>query len=186
MRAIIYHVATSLDGFIAKEDGSTQEFIETGEHVEDYLNQLKDYDTTIMGRNTYEYGYAYGLQPGQPAYPHMNHYLVSDTLNFENQHEQIHVVRKNNLIETIEALKQEIGSPIYLCGGGQLAKTMLENRLIDELIIKLNPIFLGSGIHLFGGCCEGFELSQIQRITYENGVQMIHYKLIYQEEMVAV
>ena len=82
MRAIIYHVATSLDGFIARKDGSTNGFIESGEHVDDYLNQLKDYDTTIMGRNTYEYGYQYGLQPGQPAYPHMNHFIVSDSLSF--------------------------------------------------------------------------------------------------------
>ncbi len=186
MRAIIYHVATSLDGFIAHPDGSTQGFVESGEHVTDYLNQLKDYDTTIMGRKTYEYGYEFGLSPGQPAYPHMRHYIVSDHLNFDDQHDQVHLIRKNELLKTIHSLKAEIGSPIYLCGGGQLAKTLLEQQLIDELIIKLNPVLFGSGIHLFDGSCCRFELKELQKVSYDNGVQMLHYAMSYVNESVTV
>ena len=186
MRAIIYHVATSLDGFIAHPDGSTQGFLESGEHVTDYLNQLKDYDTTIMGRKTYEYGYAYGLSPGQPAYPHMKHYIVSDQLQFDQQHEQVQLIRKHEMLDTIHSLKEEIGSPIYLCGGGKLAKTLLEHQLIDELIIKLNPILFGSGIHLFDGSSCGFELKQLQKVSYDNGVQMLHYAMSYVNESVSV
>lgn len=186
MRAIIYHVATSLDGFIARKDGSTTGFIESGEHVEDYLNQLKDYDTTIMGKNTYEYGYDYGLQPGQPAYPHMDHYIVSDSLAFTNQHHQVNLIKRANLIDTVHELKSQVGSPIYLCGGGLLAKELARLQLIDELIIKLNPILFGAGIHLFDGCCEGIILHQLHRVTYSNGVQMIHYRMKYPVEEMAV
>ena len=186
MRAIIYHVATSLDGFIARKDGSTDCFIESGEHVDDYSNQLKDYDTTIMGRNTYEYGYQYGLKPGHPAYPHMNHFIVSDTLSFNNSHEQVQIIKRAELCQTIHQLKEQVGSPIYLCGGGQLAKQLLKHQMIDELIIKLNPILLGDGIHLFDGCCDGFQLGHLHRINYSNGVQMIHYRMQYITEEVAI
>ncbi|WP_421877594.1 dihydrofolate reductase family protein [Marinoscillum sp.] len=186
MRSIIYHVATSLDGFIAHPNGSTDGFLNSGEHVTDYLNQLKDYDTTIMGRNTYEYGYQFGLKPGQPAYPHMKHYIVSDTLHFDDCHEQVKVVRTHELLNTVQDLKNEIGSPIYLCGGGQLARFLMRNHLIDELILKQNPILLGTGIHLFDGCCEGLELTQCHRVDYENGVQMIHFQLHYVNEKALV
>lgn len=186
MRALIYHVATSLDGFIARPDGSTHGFIESGEHVDDYLNQLKDYDATIMGRNTYEYGYQFGLIPGEPAYPHMMHYIISDSLHFAHSHPQVHLIKKENLLQKVDELKNEVGSPIYLCGGGQLAKTLLQHQMIDELIIKLNPILFGSGIHLFDGVCSGFELQPRHRIEYNNGVQMLQFQMNYVEEEVAI
>lgn len=181
MRAIIYHINISLDGFIANSDGSTSDFMESGEHVTDYCHQLKDYDTIIMGRNTYESAYC----NGQPIHQHMTHYVVSDSLIQEEHHPEIKIVRGKELLTTISELKNEIGPPIYLSGGGQLAKTLLHLRQIDELILTVNPVLLGSGIHLFGGCCSGFNLHQIQRTHYNNEVQVIHYQLDYIKEEVA-
>ena len=83
MRKLVYHVAMTLDNFIAHEDGSINGFapFAEGEHVADYLAQLQEYDTVLMGRATYEFGYQYGLEPGQPAYAHMKHFIFSKTLS---------------------------------------------------------------------------------------------------------
>lgn len=178
MREIIYHVATTLDGFIAHPDGTTDGFLGEGEHVEDYLRSLKDYDTVIMGRNTYEYGYNYGLKPGEPAYPHMEHYIFSKNLHFPYEHEQVRVVSCNEL-EVLKELKASAGSPIYLCGGGNFAGFLLKHRLIDVLRIKLNPVYFGSGIGLFGSCPEKVALHPTGHIAYNSGVHLLDYRLEY-------
>ena len=62
MRKIKYHVATTLDGFIARRDHTVGGFVEAGEHVTDYLDSLKnDYDVVLMGRRTYEFGFQFGV-----------------------------------------------------------------------------------------------------------------------------
>ncbi len=178
MRKIIYHVASTLDGYIAHKDGSTQGFLEDGEHVSDYLESLKDYDTVIMGRNTYEYGYNFGLPPGQPAYPHMMHYIFSRSLNFKETHEQVHVVKENQ-IDFVLGLKETVGSPIYLCGGGKFANFLLRHKLIDELKIKMNPVLFGEGIKLFEGSSETYRLHELNSIAYKSGALLLNYKIDY-------
>jgi len=107
--------------------------------VIDYLESLKGYDTVVMGRATYEFGYQFGLQPGQPAYPHMKHYIFSKTLKFDTPPSpQVEVVDKDEL-EVIRCLKEEDGTDIYLCGGGAFAGFLAEHDQIDELRIKLMP-----------------------------------------------
>ena len=178
MRKIIYHVATTLDNFIAREDGSADGFLPEGEQVTEYLQQLQNYDTVIMGRKTYEFGYDYGLQPGQPAYPHMRHYIFSTTLKFDQPHEKVKVISTYSLA-IIQQLKEEEGTPIYLCGGGNFAGFLLENELIDELWIKHNPIFFGKGIGLFGGCKKEIGLDLLDAKVYDTGVLLLKYSIKY-------
>jgi len=56
MRKIIYHIAITLDGFIAHDDGSFDGFLPEGEHVADFLDSIKNYGAILMGKNTYEVG----------------------------------------------------------------------------------------------------------------------------------
>jgi len=55
MRKLIYHVGTTLDNFICQEDGSIGGFLAEGDHIADYLDSLKHYDTVLMGKSTYEF-----------------------------------------------------------------------------------------------------------------------------------
>ncbi|MFK7978552.1 MAG: dihydrofolate reductase family protein [Saprospiraceae bacterium] len=177
MRPIIYYVATSLDGFIAGEGDDISGFAQGGAGVNQYLQDLQTFDTTIMGRRTYEFGYQYGLEPGQPAYRHMDHYIFSNTLKLETIHRKVKVGPLN--LQTILDLKATEGSPIYLCGGGQFAGWLLENELIDVLKIKLNPLLLGSGIRLFGDSKKIYQLTLQDRQSFEEGLQILTYQLNY-------
>ena len=177
MRRIIYYVATSLDGFIAGPGGDTSSFSGKGNGVEEYLSDLKEFDTVIMGRKTYEFGYDFGLEPGQLAYPHMEHYIFSTTLAFEQQHSSLHI-REPDLDEILE-IRQKQGTDIYLCGGGEFAGWLLDHQQVDMLKIKLNPILLGEGIKMFGASNADYQLKLEDSRLYEFGLQIMTYRIIY-------
>jgi dihydrofolate reductase len=175
MREIIYYVATSLDGYIAGPNEDISLFAYEGNGVQQYQKDLLDFDTVIMGRKTYEFGYKFGLQPGAPAYPHMRHYIFSSSLVLENTDEKVKVVPLD--LDLIHQLKAEQGTPIYLCGGGEFAAWLLENDLIDVLKIKLNPIVLGGGIPLFGASKKAFTGELESSVQYEGGLIFNTYRL---------
>lgn len=58
-----------------------------------------------MGRNTYEFGYKYGLQAGQPAYLNMKHYIFTESLKLENASSQVEI--KNLDLTEIDKLKMK-------------------------------------------------------------------------------
>ena len=174
-RKIIYYVASSLDGYIAGPNADISQFIQKGEGVTQYWQDLQAMDTVIMGRHTYEFGYQYGLQAGQPAYPHMKHYIFSSSLQFEQAHEQVKVCPLD--IQLIHDLKQQEGADIYLCGGGTFAGWLLEEGLIDQVKLKLNPIVLGGGTRLFGPSTKTAVLDRQSSVSYEDGMQIITFNL---------
>jgi dihydrofolate reductase/ribosomal protein S18 acetylase RimI-like enzyme len=177
MRKIIYYVAASLDGFISGLNGDISAFAITGNGVDKYLSDLKNFDTVIMGRKTYEFGYKYGLVPGQPAYPHMAHYIFSDSLQFENTHPNVHIVKLR--LAEIETIQKQAGTDIYLCGGGQFAGWLLRNQKIDILKLKLNPILLGNGEKIFDNADAACRLNLLDTEKYEQGLQIITYQVLY-------
>jgi dihydrofolate reductase len=171
-------VATSLDHYIAHEDGSIGGFIPEGDHIPAYLAHLQEYDTVIMGRRTYEFGYAFGLEPGQPAYPHMQHYIFSKSLEVPDVSEKVNLVAEDQLA-FIHSLKAGSGSDIYLCGGGVFAGWLLDEGLIDKLRIKLNPALFGRGIPLFGNSQRAVNLILTDTTVYTSGVLLLDYEINY-------
>lgn len=173
MREIIYDVAVSLDGFIAADGGDVSAFPQAGPHADAYFQRLEGYGTTLMGRTTYEFGYRYGLEPGQRAYPHMDHYVFSTGIELPIPCD-VTVVRAQWRAKVLD-LRGQPGDPIYLCGGGKFAGWMLSEDLIDRLRLKIAPIILGRGIPLLGSVQT---LSQWQRVgvtAYDNGVTLVEF-----------
>ncbi len=178
MRKLIYHVAITLDYFIAHEDGSIGGFLEEGDHIPDFIASWKNYDTVLMGKQTYEFGYEFGIQPGKPAYPGMKHYIFSKTIPAFEANEWVEIVRED-APAFVRRLKEENGKPIWLCGGGNFAGALLEAELIDELILKVNPVRFGSGIPMFGKSKKQVNLTFLAEKFYESGVFLLTYKVEY-------
>lgn len=177
MKDIVYYMAISIDGYICGKNEDISGFVAEGEGISKYLADLQSFQTVIMGRKTYEFGYRYGLQPGQLAYPHMNHFIVSETLRFENPDPSLQVISLN--IDAVKTIKEESQTDVYLCGGGRLAAWMLQNQLIDTVKIKLNPFIQGEGTKLFEGLGDLFELELIDSERYNSGLQIITYRVKY-------
>jgi dihydrofolate reductase len=190
MRQLIYYVACSIDGFIAREDGSFEGFLQEGEHFDDLVKIFpetfpaharqvmgiqtpnKCFDLVLMGRKTYEVGLKFGITNPDP---HLKQYLFSRSLK-TSPNEQVELVLEDASTR-VKQLKNETGKDIWLCGGANLAATLFADRLIDRLILKVNPFLMGSGIPLFAGAIEQTALELTDRKVYENGVLRLHYRV---------
>jgi len=173
MRKLKYHVATTVDGFIAHEDHTVDGFVAEGDHVTDYLESLKtDYDIVLMGRRTYEFGFQYGVTN---PYPWMKQYVLSRSMA-SSPDENVELV-SDNIIELVRELKNGTGKDIYLCGGAELATSLFKENLIDEIILKLNPVVFGRGLPLFSETLKQGALELIDSKVYATGVILLRYQV---------
>ena len=170
MGHLVYDVAASLDGYIAGAGGDISAFPQDGDHVDAYRERLARYGTVVMGRHTYEFGYAYGLKPGQLAYPHMRHVVFSTSIELPADSD-VRVERDpNGWLDAIDALKADTDADVYLCGGGRLAGLLLARGRIDTIVVKLAPLVLGGGTPLFEGLSEPARLRLRESTRHESGV----------------
>ncbi len=162
MRKLTYYIAATIDGFIAGPDGQFDFFPFEGDIAETILTEYPEtlpvqargplgiadtpnqrFDTVLMGRATYEPGLGIGVTS---PYPQLRQYVFSTTLTSSDP--EVEIV-SSGPVEFVRMLKQQDGMGIWLCGGAGLAGALLPE--IDELVIKRNPIAIGSGIPLFHG-----------------------------------
>ncbi len=172
MRSLKYYIACTVDGFIAHTDSSVDGFSFAGEHVTDYIQSLDGFDTVLMGRKTYEFGLKFGVTN---PYPTMDQYVISRTM--ETSPDENVTLVSENIIEFVKALKNAEGKDIYLCGGSELAKTLLTEHLIDEILLKVSPVLFGSGISLFAAGVHQTSLELVNTKAYSNGVALLHYQV---------
>src|SRR5688572_19615128 len=112
MQSLVYYVASTIDGCIARGDDSFDFFVNEGQHVTDYLAALKDFDAVVMGRRTYEIGTKAGVTN---PYPWMATYVVSTMLD-KSTDPNVTIVTEDPA-DFVLALKERPGRGIYLCGG---------------------------------------------------------------------
>jgi dihydrofolate reductase len=188
MRELKYYVACSVDGFIARSDGSFDCFLSEGEHLTDLASSFPEtvpthvremlhvrgenrcFDTVLMGRHTYEVGTKLGITS---PYGHLKQYLFSRSIK-RSPDQNVELVSSDPL-SAVRRLKREEGKDIWLCGGASLAGALYTE--IDELILKVNPILIGSGIPLFAGGVQPSNLRMICSTSYPNGFIMTRYRM---------
>jgi dihydrofolate reductase len=135
MRRIRYGVGTSLDGFIADEKGGTDFLV--SDPAYDSAPFFASIDTVLMGRVTYEAA----VRQGMRAYPGLQNYVVSRTLNPADYPEV--TVLGDGFERVIADLRAATGKDIWLCGGGVLFRTLLEAGLVDTVELGISPTLLG-------------------------------------------
>jgi dihydrofolate reductase len=188
MRELTYYVACTVDRFIARTDGSFDFFLAEGEHFADLFaafpetvpghlrgalgvrDENRRFDAVLMGRRTYEVGLKVGVTS---PYPHLKQYLFSQSMG-RSPDAGVELVR-GEAVGFVRGLKAQPGRGVWLCGGGELAAALFPE--IDELILKVNPVLLGSGIPLFAGPIPQTALELADSKAYRNGFMLCRYRV---------
>lgn len=186
MRDLIYYVATTIDGQIAATDGSVTGFADDPEYLSDlhatYADALPGpaqaalgirppltmWDAVVMGRRTYEVGLDQGVAD---PYPHLDQYVVSSTIEADSAGGP--TIVRDEPTELIRRLKAGEGAGVWLCGGGALAASLIDE--IDRLILKVNPLAMGCGVPLFAGLESPVTWESKSIRTFPSGVVLLEY-----------
>ena len=165
-RRLRYQVAVSLDGFIA---GSTGEYdwIVMDPEI-DFDAMFKRYDAVLMGRKSYDAAKQSGYGMPKPQT-----YVFSKTLQ---QADAPDVTVSNDPRKTVTALKKQKGKDIWLWGGGELFRSVLELGLVDQLEVAIIPVLLGDGLPLLprSGTRAKLKLTG-ERLFKKTGTLMLNY-----------
>lgn len=167
-RKVVLYIGISLDGYIADADGKLdwlmgQDDAYTGDYG--YGAFEKQVDTVLMGYRTYHQVVS-ELSPEEWVYADKETYVITHK-ELEDK-EGIHFT-KEPLETLVGRLKKECKKGIWVCGGAELIRQLMEKNLIDEYHLTIMPVLLGKGIPLFQGG-EKEQLLKLVSLQSENGV----------------
>ena len=190
MAALVYYVATTLDGYIARPDGSFAEFPwdpEFGAHLlatyaETFPAHLREgpvsaegnrrFGSVLMGRRTYDVGLNAGVVS---PYPTLRQFVFSRQLG-SSPSPDVTVVDGDEAA-LVERLKREEARDVWLCGGAALASSLFDAGLVDEVIVKLNPVLFGGGIPLLGRAVRAVALELQELRRFPSGHAWLQYRV---------
>lgn len=181
-------IATSVDGFIAKKDGSVDWLHSAGNSQVDMGDQadmgMRDYmstvDCMIMGRKCMEMISSMNLTPEQWPYGNTRIIVLSKTLSEapENMKGKVELY-SGDLQQLVSKLEHEGFKHAYI-DGGKTIQGFINLKLIEELTITKAPVLLGSGISLFGKTNQDIKLEKAHAIVFPNDFIQITYKVNYE------
>jgi dihydrofolate reductase len=173
MRTVTFGGANSLDNLLARPDGAV-DWLLWGKEAAAVMNDYwKTVDTVLMGRKTYEV--ALRNNDGDASYPGMKTYVFSRTM-IERSDGGVTVIRRD-AAEFVRDLKNQDGKDICVMGGGELARSLFEAGLIDEIGFNVHPILLGSGIPLFHAMSRQIDLELRECRAFKNGCVYLTYRV---------
>ncbi len=141
------YIATSLDGYIARSDGSIDWLMEIpnpGNSDYGFSAFIDSIDGILMGRNTFETVVSFNEWPYiKPVF------VLSNTMKvLPEAYRELATIVNGEITDIVKTLNKDGIRNIYI-DGGKTIQSFLKRDLIDELIITRIPVILGSGIPLF-------------------------------------
>jgi dihydrofolate reductase len=170
-RRLRYAVAVSLDGFIAGPRGEYDWIVM--DPAIDFARIFSEYDTAVMGRKTYEIAAAQG---GHGALPGLEVVVFSRTLT-PVAYPGVRIVADDPKAVVAGLKAQPRGKDIWLYGGGELFRTLLDAGLVDTVEVAVIPVLLGSGIPLLpAGASTTLTLAD-QKVLPASGIVALSYSV---------
>jgi len=173
-RKFIFYGATSVDGFIARLDGSV-DWLDRPQAKGDYgiAAFYRSVDTVILGRKTYDFAVNHGMPD---VTPDKKTYVFSRTLKTAASPKVSLVTEDANAFA--ERLRAKKGKNIWLMGGGELLASFLDCGQVDEFILHVIPTMIGEGIPLVAPRHRDVALKLLESKKFPDDSLQLHYDVI--------
>lgn len=165
MKTILY-MAMSANGYIAKADGSTPW---SDNEWKAFSKIVQTYGNIVIGKNTYDIMCQHGefAKVGNPFVVVVSH---SD---LENQLKNVECAKTPK--QALEILQKELFDTALIAGGGTLNASFLNENLIDEMYLDVEPFVFINGIDLFVGVKYGTKLKLLNTMQVGNSTVQYNY-----------
>jgi len=160
--------ASTLDGFIAQFPNQKSTKWTSQQDFQHFIKITQQAGVVILGRVTYD-------TIGKPLKNRLNIVLTSrpQPSKFSNL-----VYTHDSPQKILADLKKQGHQNIAICGGASIYSLFLDNNLIDEIYLTLEPIFFGQGISLFSKPChQKLKLLDCQKANSQ-GTLFLHYQVL--------
>lgn len=173
MKVSVY-IAASLDGFIARKDGSLDWLPAGSEGGEDfgYADFMSSVDHIVMGRNTFEKVLTFGGWPYDKKVIVLTSRDLTLPPELTDKVEALHLSPR----ELIHEMDSRGAKSIYLDGGVTI-QHFLRDGLVNEMTITTIPVLIGEGVSLFGKLGKDIKLELIKSRSFKNGFVQNRYKI---------
>ncbi len=175
---VTIHMVSSLDGFIAKKDGSVSWLESTDNYekgstlTEEYIEAfLQSIDCYVMGSKTYEHALELGWPYGEKPVVVLTHRpLTTDRENVSFYAGDLHQLINNQLKPKYKH--------IWMAGGAELTKAFIRAKLADDIIVSILPIILGEGTLFFDFIGKEQKLHLKDATAYKDGMVELSYEIL--------
>jgi dihydrofolate reductase len=174
MRKVTFGGAPSLDGYFARKDDSVDWLMWSDEAAALTGAYWKTIDTLVMGRKTYQAGLKMNKGKKNP-FGGFKSYVFSRTLK-PRKHGALQIVG-DDAVEFVRRLRETPGKDICVMGGGDLARSLFDAGLIDEIGFNIHPVLLGQGIPLFHELKSQIDLELLDCQSFKNGCVYVLYRV---------
>jgi len=181
-------IATSVDGFIAKEDGSVDWLqtagnptIDMGDEADMGMNEyMSTIDCMIMGRKCMDTISSMNLTPQQWPYGSAKIIVLSTTVKEAPANMKGKVKMYSGDLQALVFELENDGFKHAYIDGGTTIQQFINLKLINEITITIAPILLGEGKSLFGKTFKDIKLEEAKAIAFSNDFIQVKYKVNYQ------
>jgi dihydrofolate reductase len=182
MRKVFLFMMVTLDGFFEGPDHDISWHNVDEEFNEFAIDQLNEVDALLFGRVTYEGMASYWptsiavesdpeVAGKMNAIPKIVFSKTLDKVEWNNSR-----LVKENIAAEVSQLKQQPGRDLAIFGSANLAMSLLQMDLIDELRLMVNPVVLGNGKPLFVSIHEKLNLKLIKTRVFRSGNILLCYQ----------
>jgi dihydrofolate reductase len=143
------------------------------------LDEALHAEAWLLGRRSYEFfGARWRPRSGALAdrLNSLPKYVVSSTL--EDPEWNNTTVLNGDVVTDVSKLEQELDGEIVVPGSHQLARTLIEHDLVDELRLVVFPVVLGAGERLFGETSAKKPMRLLETRTIGDGLVLLTYEFV--------
>lgn len=167
-------IASSLDGFIARSDGSI-DWLTSNEYTLEnndlgYSSFMQGIDCIVMGRTTFETVLSFESYP----FASVPVYVLTRNPEYKFESDYPIFIFHGKLNDLTSHLEKNKFKAAYV-DGGLVIQSFIKEQMLNEIIVTKIPVLLGSGLSLFGYLAQEQKLEHIQTSTFANGFVQSEY-----------